>query len=115
MRTNGFYFQCVLSHFLSKTHGNVLVLDDRIQCTERDEFAYQEMITFLPLLAHPNPKRVYLLIRVYPIFSIFCQVLIIGGGDGGVLREVVKHPQVEEAILCEIDQVFAKQLLFNWK
>lgn len=74
--------------FKSKAYGNVLVLDNRIQCTERDEFAYQEMLALLPLLAHPHPKR----------------VLIIGGGDGGVLREVVKHPLVEEAVLCEIDQ-----------
>ncbi|CAF0794447.1 unnamed protein product [Rotaria sordida] len=74
--------------FKSKTYGNVLVLDNCIQCTERDEFAYQEMAAFLPLLAHPNPKR----------------ILIIGGGDGGVVREVVKHPQVEEVILCEIDE-----------
>ncbi|CAF0939360.1 unnamed protein product [Rotaria sordida] len=74
--------------FKSKTYGNVLVLDNCIQCTERDEFVYQEMAAFLPLLAHPCPKR----------------VLIIGGGDGGVLREVVKHPQVEEVVLCEIDQ-----------
>ncbi|CAF1053214.1 unnamed protein product [Rotaria sordida] len=75
--------------FKSKTYGNVLVLDNCIQCTERDEFVYQEMAAFLPLLAHPCPKR----------------VLIIGGGDGGVLREVVKHPQVEEVVLCEIDQM----------
>ncbi len=45
----------------SKTYGNVLVLDNCIQCTERDECAYQEMIAFLPLLAHPNPKKVYYL------------------------------------------------------
>jgi len=44
--------------FLSKTYGNVLVLDNCIQCTERDEFAYQEMAAFLPLLTHPDPKRV---------------------------------------------------------
>ncbi|CAF0730168.1 unnamed protein product [Adineta ricciae] len=74
--------------FKSKTYGNVLVLDNCIQCTERDECAYQEMLGLLPLMAHPNPKK----------------VLIIGGGDGGVLREVVKHPQVEQAVLCEIDQ-----------
>ncbi|CAF5165040.1 unnamed protein product [Rotaria magnacalcarata] len=46
--------------FKSKTYGNVLVLDDCIQCTERDEFAYQEMAAFLPLLSHPDPKRVKL-------------------------------------------------------
>ncbi|ORX83761.1 spermidine synthase-like protein [Basidiobolus meristosporus CBS 931.73] len=74
--------------FQSKNYGNVLVLDGVIQATERDEFSYQEMITHLPLMAHPNPKR----------------VLVIGGGDGGVLREVVKHECVEEVVLCEIDE-----------
>uniref|UniRef100_A0A3Q1HIF8 Spermidine synthase n=1 Tax=Acanthochromis polyacanthus TaxID=80966 RepID=A0A3Q1HIF8_9TELE len=74
--------------FKSKTYGNVLVLDGVIQCTERDEFAYQEMIANLPLCSHPSPKK----------------VLIIGGGDGGVLREVVKNPLVESVILCEIDE-----------
>lgn len=80
-------FQDVLV-FESKTYGNVLVLDGVIQCTERDEFSYQEMIAHLPLASHPDPKR----------------VLVIGGGDGGVLREVVKHPSVEEVILCDIDE-----------
>ena len=42
----------------SKTYGNVLVLDGVIQCTERDEFSYQEMIANLPLYSHPNPKKV---------------------------------------------------------
>lgn len=74
--------------FKSKTYGNVLVLDGVIQCTERDEFAYQEMIANLPLCSHPCPKK----------------VLIIGGGDGGVLREVVKHPLVESVVQCEIDE-----------
>ncbi|XP_067826749.1 spermidine synthase [Heptranchias perlo] len=74
--------------FKSKTYGNVLVLDGVIQCTERDEFAYQEMIANLTLCSHPNPKK----------------VLIIGGGDGGVLREVVKHSAVESVAQCEIDE-----------
>ncbi|KAF8468879.1 Spermidine/spermine synthase [Kalaharituber pfeilii] len=74
--------------FESTDHGNVLVLDNVIQCTERDEFSYQEMITHLAMFSHPNPKK----------------VLVIGGGDGGVLREVIKHDCVEEAILCEIDE-----------
>ncbi|XP_013920882.1 PREDICTED: spermidine synthase, partial [Thamnophis sirtalis] len=74
--------------FRSKTYGNVLVLDGVIQCTERDEFSYQEMIANLPLCSHPNPRK----------------ILIIGGGDGGVLREVVKHPSVESVIQCEIDE-----------
>ena len=52
-------------------------------------FSYQEMIAHLPLASHPNPKR----------------VLVIGGGDGGVVREVLKHETVEEVILCDIDEV----------
>ncbi|KAL3422955.1 spermidine synthase [Phlyctema vagabunda] len=74
--------------FESSDYGTVLVLDNVIQCTERDEFAYQEMITHLAMNSHPNPKK----------------VLVIGGGDGGVLREVIKHDCVEEAILCDIDE-----------
>jgi len=74
--------------FESSDYGTVLVLDNVIQCTERDEFSYQEMITHLAMNSHPNPKK----------------VLVIGGGDGGVLREVVKHDTVEEAILCDIDE-----------
>ena len=74
--------------FHNKEYGNVLVLDGIIQCTERDEFAYQEMIAHIPLYLHHNPKR----------------VLIIGGGDGGVLREVLKHQCVQDAIMVEIDR-----------
>lgn len=73
--------------FESTDFGNVLVLDGIIQVSERDEFAYQEMISHIPLLSHPNPKS----------------VLVIGGGDGGVLREVLKHEDIEEIILVEID------------
>jgi spermidine synthase len=74
--------------FRSKTFGHVLVLDGIIQCTEKDEFVYQEMISHLPLFAHKCPES----------------VLVIGGGDGGVLREVAKHPSVKEIHLCEIDE-----------
>ncbi|KAK3599595.1 hypothetical protein CHS0354_035836 [Potamilus streckersoni] len=74
--------------FRSKTHGNVLILDGVIQCTEKDEFSYQEMMAHIPLNSHPDPKK----------------VLIIGGGDGGVLREVVKHPFVQTVDQCEIDE-----------
>eukprot|EP00932_Pfiesteria_piscicida_P012680 SRR837773.2409.p1 GENE.SRR837773.2409~~SRR837773.2409.p1 ORF type:complete len:313 (-),score=82.03 SRR837773.2409:34-972(-) len=73
--------------FESTTWGNVLVLDGVIQMTERDEMSYQEMLAHLPMFAHPNPEH----------------VLIIGGGDGGVLREVVKHKTVQQATMCEID------------
>lgn len=80
-------FQDILV-FESESHGNVLVLDGVIQVTARDEFSYQEMIAHIPLFAHPNPKK----------------VLVIGGGDGGVLREVAKHKGVEEIVECEIDE-----------
>lgn len=50
---------------------------------------YQEMIAHLPLASHPNPKK----------------VLVIGGGDGGVVREVLKHDTVEQVVLCDIDEV----------
>ncbi|KAK1275417.1 Spermidine synthase [Acorus gramineus] len=73
--------------FESTTYGKVLVLDGVIQLTERDECAYQEMITHLPLCSIPNPKK----------------VLVIGGGDGGVLREVSRHASVEQIDICEID------------
>lgn len=74
--------------FESSDYGNVLVLDNVIQATERDEFAYQEMITHLAMFSHPDPKK----------------VLVVGGGDGGVLREVVKHQGIEEVVLCDIDE-----------
>ncbi|SCU93982.1 LADA_0G05886g1_1 [Lachancea dasiensis] len=80
-------FQDILV-FESATYGNVLVLDGIVQATERDEFAYQEMITHIAMFAHNHPRR----------------VLVIGGGDGGVLREVIKHNCVETATLVEIDK-----------
>ncbi|EDO15152.1 hypothetical protein Kpol_397p12 [Vanderwaltozyma polyspora DSM 70294] len=80
-------FQDILL-FKSAEYGNVLVLDGIIQCTERDEFAYQEMISHVPLYSHKNPKK----------------ILVIGGGDGGVIREVVKHSCVESVTLVEIDR-----------
>ncbi len=67
--------------------GKMLVLDGVVQATEKDEFIYHEMMTHVPLFSHPNPKR----------------VLVIGGGDGGIVREVLKHP-VEEVYLVEIDE-----------
>ncbi|KAF8260637.1 saccharopine dehydrogenase [Lactarius quietus] len=78
--------------FESETYGNVLVLDGVIQCTERDEFSYQEMIAHIPLTSHPNPKK----------------VLVIGGGDGGVVREVLKHEAVEHVVLCDIDEAVVR-------
>ena len=73
--------------FESETHGRVLMLDGVIQITERDEFVYQEMLAHVPLLTHGNASR----------------VLIIGAGDGGVLRRVLQHRSVTRAVMVEID------------
>lgn len=78
--------------FKSETYGNVLVLDGVIQVTERDEFSYQECISHIPLFCHPNPEN----------------VLIIGAGDGGVTREVVKHKCVKLITHVEIDEDVTK-------
>lgn len=74
--------------FENPLFGRVLVLDGIVQLTERDNHIYHEMIAHVPLMAHGLARR----------------VLIIGGGDGGTLKEVLKHP-VEEVILVEIDEV----------
>ena len=71
--------------------GRVLFLDGIVQTTEKDEFVYHEMIVHLPLFLHPCPKK----------------VLIIGGGDGGALREVLRHP-VKQVHLVEIDKEVIK-------
>lgn len=73
--------------FRSAQYGNVLVLDNVIQMTERDEFAYHEMMVNLPLCAHPKPRK----------------VVIVGGGDGGVLRQVCRHKDVTSITVVEID------------
>jgi spermidine synthase len=73
--------------FESFSHGRVMVLDGCIQITERDEFVYQEMLAHVPLLAHGDARN----------------VLIIGAGDGGVLRRVLQHRGVERAVMVEID------------
>jgi spermidine synthase len=73
--------------FESTSHGRVMVLDGIIQITEADEFVYQEMLTHVPLLAHGAATN----------------VLIIGAGDGGVLRRVLQHRGVKRAVMVEID------------
>lgn len=67
--------------------GKILTLDDLMMTTEGDEYFYHEMIAHIPMMNHKNPKS----------------VLIIGGGDGGTVREVLKHDTVEKVVLCEID------------
>ena len=73
--------------FETARHGRVLALDGAIQITEADEFVYQEMLAHVPLLAHGNARR----------------VLIIGAGDGGVLRRVLQHSTTQQAVMVEID------------
>lgn len=67
--------------------GKVLAMDGMIQLNERWEFTYHEMITHVPMFSHPNPQN----------------VLVIGGGDGGTVREVLKHKSVNRVDLVEID------------
>jgi spermidine synthase len=73
--------------FETETHGRVMLLDGVVQITEADEFVYQEMIAHVPLLAHGAAR----------------DVLIIGAGDGGVLRRVLQHRNVRRAVMVEID------------
>jgi spermidine synthase len=68
-------------------YGNLLTLDGLVMVTERDEFYYHEILTHPAMFTHKNPEK----------------VLIIGGGDCGTLREVLKHKSVKEAHMCEID------------
>jgi spermidine synthase len=67
--------------------GKILTLDGAVQTTEKDEFIYHEMLTHPLVLSHPKPEK----------------VLVIGAGDGGVLREILKHDIVKQAYLVEID------------
>jgi spermidine synthase len=68
--------------------GRVMMLDGVIQLASKDEFVYHEMMAHVPLFAHGRAKK----------------ALIIGGGDGGVLREALRHPELESVTLCEIDR-----------
>lgn len=68
--------------------GKALILDGALQISERDEFIYHEMIAHVPMLSHPHPER----------------VLIIGGGDGGTLREAARHPELRSVDMVEIDK-----------
>lgn len=67
--------------------GTMLVLDGMVMTTDKDEFVYHEMISHVAMNTHPNPKK----------------VLVVGGGDGGAIREIIKYPSVEKAVLAEID------------
>lgn len=75
--------------FESPEFGRFLTLDGYMMLTERDEFIYHEMITHVPMAVHPRVKR----------------VLVIGAGDGGVIRELVRYPEIEDIDLVEIDEL----------
>lgn len=81
-----------LEVFETIEHGKLLALDGKVMLTERDEAFYHEMLVHPPLFIHPCPK----------------QVLIIGGGDGGAIREVLKHPGIEHVFWIEIDEEVIK-------
>jgi len=68
--------------------GRALVLDGCIMTSDMDEFIYHEMIAHVPLCTHPSPEK----------------VLVVGGGDGGSIREILKHDSVKQAVLAEIDE-----------
>src|SRR5574340_1159560 len=68
--------------------GKILVLDGVVQITEKDEFFYHEMLTHIIMSAHPEPKK----------------IIVIGGGDGDTVREVIKHKSVEKVYFIEIDE-----------
>lgn len=104
-RIDKVYFENKTEHqhlmiFHNAALGRVMVLDGVVQTTEKDEFVYHEMMAHVPLLAHGKAR----------------QVLIVGGGDGGMLREVLKHRTVEQVTMVEIDNAvieMAKKYLPN--
>ena len=85
----------------TRTFGRALFLDDKIQSAESDEHIYHETLVHPALIAHPGPKSVY----------------IAGGGEGATLREVLRHPSVERAVMVDIDGEaidFAKEHMRAW-
>lgn len=70
-------------------YGRLLTLDGLITTSEKDEYVYHEMISHIPMQSHPSAER----------------VLVIGGGDGGVIREILRYPQVKQVVMVEIDQM----------
>lgn len=87
--------------FQTGAFGKVLVLDKDVQSTQNDEYIYHETLVHPAMLAHPNPRSVF----------------IVGGGEGATLREVLRHPSVEKAVMCDIDGELvemAKELLPEW-
>ena len=73
----------------TKDLGRMLINDGIVMVSEKDEFIYHDMISHIPLFTHPHPKK----------------VLVIGGGDGGTAREVLRHSSVEKCTMVEIDEM----------
>lgn len=78
--------------FETDTWGNLMTIDGMVMLSERDEFVYHEMMAHVAMFSHPNPEN----------------VLIIGGGDGGTAREVLKHPSVKKVDMVEIDEAVVR-------
>lgn len=74
------------------TWGNLMTIDGLVMLSEKDEFVYHEMLTHVGMFTHPRPER----------------VLVIGGGDGGTAREVMRHSQVVEVDMVEIDEAVVR-------
>jgi spermidine synthase len=74
--------------FKNNDFGTTLALDGAIQLTQKDEFVYHEMLVQVPFFTHGQIKK----------------VLVVGGGDGGIIREVLRHKQVERVVLVELDR-----------
>lgn len=74
--------------FVSRVWGKVLILDGRLQCAQKDEFVYHEALVQPAMLAHPDPRR----------------VVILGGGEGATLREVLRHPGLERVVMVDLDE-----------
>jgi spermidine synthase len=81
--------------FETPVYGRVLALDNIVQVTQNDEYVYHEMLTHVPILAHGKAKR----------------ILIIGGGDGGILRECLQHKTVQHVTMVEIDRAVVDMCL----
>jgi spermidine synthase len=82
-------------------YGRCLILDGKMQSSERDEFIYHEALVHPALLTHPSPKRVF----------------VVGGGEGATLREILRHKSVEHVLMVDIDQEVvesAKKFLPEW-
>lgn len=78
--------------FETDTWGNLMTIDGMVMLSEKDEFVYHEMLAHVAMFAHPNPEK----------------VLIIGGGDGGTAREVLRHPSVKKVDMVEIDEAVVR-------